>query len=357
MSTVFVPYEALRAWCASMLRTAGVLPHAAQLTAGYMLRTDARGIRTHGITRLASYLDKLDSGEVNAVPDLRVGHDSSGIILQADGALGQLAMQTALEQGLKRLREQSMVAVRIQACGHLGALGIYALEAAEQGAFCLLAQRTPALMGLPGFDAPVIGNNPFAYACPVAGRAPLVFDMACSVAARGHILLKARQGEPIPPGWALDEQGRPTTDARQALRGSLLPSAQHKGMGLAMLVECLAGGMAASPDSIAALGKPVDVPTAGAMGRQSALMLLLDPQQLGHGMFDDYMYAWAQSYQRQGGESARLPGDRGVRLEAQVQESGLLPLHASLYQELAGLGAQRRLPLPDAVAPLSAPAG
>ena len=74
-------------------------------------------------------------------------------------------------------------------------------------------------------------------------------------------------------------------------------------------------------------------------------------------MFHDYMSSWAQAYRRQGGESARLPGERGVGLEAQVQESGLLSVHASLYEELAGLGAQRGLPAPDACLPLSSPAG
>ncbi|WP_341666492.1 Ldh family oxidoreductase [Alcaligenes sp. SDU_A2] len=346
MSAIFINYASLRDWCAAMLQTAGVAPEAAAVAASYMLRTDARGIRTHGITRLASYLDKLASGEVNAGPDVRVHQDTAGLTVQADGALGQYAMHSALEHGLARLREQAMVAVRIQACGHLGALGIYALEAAEQGAFCLLAQRTPPLMGMPGFNAPVIGNNPFAYASPVAGGAPLVFDMACSVAARGHILLKARQQEPIPSGWALDEQGEPTTNADEALRGSLLPSAMHKGMGLAMLVECLAGAMAASPDSLAALEQPASIPTAGAMGRQSALMLLINPQTLSQGLFGDYMASWSRHYRSRGGDSARLPGERGAQLEAQVQTSGLLPLHPSLCAELMGLGQARDLPLP-----------
>ncbi len=350
MSVVHVQYEPLRSWCARMLQTAGVPAEQARVAAHYLLRTDARGIATHGITRLASYLDKLESAEVNARPDLRVSADEAGgLLVQADGALGQLALRAALDHGLPLLRKQAMAVIRIQACGHLGALGMYALEAAEQGFFCLLAQRTPPLMGMPGFQGPAIGNNPFAYASPVAGRDPLVFDMACSVAARGHILLKAREGSAIPGDWALDAQGRPTTDPQAALQGSLLPSAMHKGMGLAMLVECLAGGLAASAASVAALEQPAFIPTAGAMGRQSAWMLLIDPQGLSQGMFDAYMGAWADSYRRQGGGQARLPGQRGARLEAQVRASGLLPIHASIYEELVLLAQSRRVPLPAAV--------
>ena len=95
-----------------------------------------------------------------------------------------------------------------------------------------------------------LGHNPIAFGCPVPGAAPLVFDIACSVAARGHILLAAREGKPIPAGWAVDEEGAPTTDAKRALKGALLPMGGHKGMGIAMMVECLAVAMAATAASL-----------------------------------------------------------------------------------------------------------
>ncbi len=91
--------------------------------------------------------------------------------------------------------------VAVQSCGHLGALGIPALLAAEAGVFCMVGQRTPPVLGMEGFARAAIGHNPIAFGCPLPGAAPIVFDVACSVAARGHILLAAREGKPIPDDW------------------------------------------------------------------------------------------------------------------------------------------------------------
>ena len=106
-----------------------------------------------------------------------------------------------------------MLWVNVRETGHLGALGIPALEAAESGLICFLGQRTPPLLGLEGFQQRALGHNPFAFGAPAGeGEPPFVLDMACSVAARGHILLAARNGDSIPEGWALDAKGQPTTD-------------------------------------------------------------------------------------------------------------------------------------------------
>lgn len=345
-----VGYSELETWCAAILESAGVGVLHAKQTASTLLRTDARGIKTHGITRLASYLEKIKRQEVNAQPQV-VLDDSNPVntIVQADGALGQVAMQYALSAGLKQLKNKSMVMVQVRECGHLGALGLYAREAAEAGAFCLLMQRTPPLIALEGFDAPAVGNNPLAYAFPVAGQAPVVFDMACSVAARGHILLKARQDEPIPEGWALDAAGEPTTNAHEALLGALLPSAGHKGLGLAMLVECLAGGLTATESSTQALSEFTSVPVKGAQGRQNAFMLLLNPDALSLGHFSDYMKTWAQTFQRLGGDNARLPGSRGDELERCIQQTGSLELDSALYAELTEIGLKAKIPVPKAM--------
>jgi hypothetical protein len=95
------------------------------------------------------------------------------------------------------------------------------------------------MLAMPGFARAAIGHNPLAFGCPMPDSAPIVFDIACSVAARGHILLAAREGRPIPEGWALDEEGAPTTDTQRALRGMLRPLLVS--IGVRDGVECLAG--------------------------------------------------------------------------------------------------------------------
>ncbi|PTN49856.1 hypothetical protein DAI43_20740 [Achromobacter xylosoxidans] len=171
-----------------------------------------------------------------------------------DGALGQVAALIAIQEGLAMLETEVSVICRIRDCGHLGALGHYVLLAAERGHIALVFQRTPPLMALPGYAGRTVGNNPIAFGCPVPGAAPLVFDMACSVAARGHILLAAREGRDIPADWALDGAGQSTTAADAALEGALLPMSGHKGMGLAIMAECLAGALAGARARVAPEG-------------------------------------------------------------------------------------------------------
>jgi LDH2 family malate/lactate/ureidoglycolate dehydrogenase len=232
----------------------------------------------------------------------------------------------------------------VQSCGHLGALGIHALLAAEAGALCTIGQRTPPLLAMPGFARAAIGHNPLAFGCPVQGSAPIVFDIACSVAARGHILLAAREGRSIPEGWALDEAGAPTTDAKRALDGALLPMGGHKGIGIAMLVECLAGALAATADSFDP--ERNEIREGGAAGRQSAFLWLVKPDAFaGEGLFGAYMSHWIATYRDAGGEVARLPGARGDVLEREGRTCGI-ELPAAIERELRMLGTRLGIPFP-----------
>lgn len=333
----------LTGWVAAVLQHAGVGPEHAALASGAMVRTELRGVATHGLTRLASYLEKLRSGEVNPAPDISVRRSPGICTIDADGALGQVAALIAIQEGLAMLETEVSVICRIRDCGHLGALGHYALLAAERGHIALVFQRTPPLMALPGYAGRTVGNNPIAFGCPVPGAAPLVFDMACSVAARGHILQAAREGRDIPPDWALDGAGNPTTTADAALEGALLPTAAHKGMGLAIMAECLAGALAgAEPES---RQKMQHTPRSGAAGGQSTLIWLVNPQRAGSASFADYMREWAAGFQQRGGAQARLPGERAAACEQAALADGLR-IPETLAHELQAIGQAAGLPPP-----------
>ena len=235
--------------------------------------------------------------------------------------------------------------VAVQSCGHLGALGVHALQAAEAGAFCMVGQRTPPLLALPGFRRPAIGHNPIAFACPAPGAPPLVFDVACSVAARGHILMAARDGAPIPEGWALDESGTPTVDPQRALHGALLPMGGHKGIGIAMMVECLAGALAATAASL--LPERNEIREGGAAGRQGAFFWLVKPDAfVEQGLFALYMAHWINGYLEAGAEAARLPGARGASLERESREHGLR-LTPAVERELRLVGERMGVPFSE----------
>lgn len=333
----------LQHWAGAVLATQGVGGADAALTARLLVRTSLRGIDTHGIARLPGYVDRLASGEVNAQARPRTEETAPGW-LRCDGdyGLGQVVATHAFDEAMDRACHRPLVACHIRATGHLGALAVYVAAAAEQGFFALLCQRTPPVMALPGASGPVIGNNPLAFALPVTGRAPLVFDMAHSVVARGHVAQAAREGQQtIPPDWALGPDGQPTADPALALRGAMQPMAGHKGLGLAMLVECLAtsmGGLIAP--AAAASG------TAGSTADASAFALVINPAlTTGRAAFDASVAAWLQTYLQAGGPGARYPGQRQAACEERRSRDGI-PLPPGLLAELRALSERTGCPLP-----------
>ena len=335
---------ALERWTARVFEACAMPAADAALSAALLVRSELRGYRTHGMTRVPSYADRLEAGDFN--PRAAMRHESfpGGIVLDADGAMGQVAGPRAIELGVAALEDSASVLVAVRECGHLGALGIHALMAAEAGAFCLLGQRTPPLLALEGFRTAAIGHNPIAFGCPMPGAAPLVFDIACSVAARGHILLAAREGKPIPAGWAVDAEGAPTTDAKRALKGALLPMGGHKGMGIAMMVECLAVAMAATAASLDP--RRNTVPESGAMGRQGAFFWMVKPNAFGdEDPFGAYMSAWTRTYLDASAGKGKLPGSRGARLEQEGRERGI-ELSDAIAKELTALGGRLGVPFP-----------
>jgi LDH2 family malate/lactate/ureidoglycolate dehydrogenase len=341
---MLMPLAILVDWATRILVAGGMPLDAAALAAGLMVRTDARGYSTHGLTRLPSYVERLASGDFNPRPTMRHWAFPGGIVLDADGAMGHVAAPRAIELAIDALQQSASVLVAIRSCGHLGALGIHALQAAEAGMLCLIGQTTPPLLAMEGFRGAAIGHNPLAFASPVPGQPPIVFDMACSVAARGHILEAAREARDIPAGWAVDRNGQPTTDANDALAGALLPAGGHKGIGLAMMVQCLAGGLAAQAGVAAA---PAETPLAGAAGGLSAFAWLVKPAAFAEpDAFAAHMAQWSGVYLAQGADAARLPGARGAALEVQCREGGLA-IEGTLRRELVKLGEALSIPFPS----------
>lgn len=336
MSVRLLP-EALERWTTGVFAACGVPPGQAAEAASVLVRSELRGYKTHGMTRVASYVDRLQSDAFNPRPNMTHRSFPGGIVLDADGAMGQLAGPHAVRLGLDALKTSASVLIVIEACGHLGALGIHTLLAAEGGAFSMMGQRTPPALAMEGFQGAAIGHNPIAFGCPLPGHAPIVFDVACSVAARGHILLAAREDKPIPQGWALDAEGHPTTDAQRALGGYLVPMGGHKGIGIAMMVECLAGALAAS-------APPASPQRGNAM--QGAFLWLVKPgAYAGQTAFGDYMNDWTRTYLSAGGDEARLPGERGDTLERQAREQGIA-LPPAIVEELRALGERLRVSFP-----------
>lgn len=325
----------LEHWITQVFERAGAHDVDAQTTARVLVRTSLRGIDTHGVARVLPYLEKMQSGEVNAQPQFRERVHDNVLYFDGDGGLGQSVADSAIRRAIALAQDKAVVTCMIRGSGHLAALGQFALAAAEQGMVAVICQETPPLMALPGSSRPAIGNNPIAFAAPVANNAPLVFDMATSVVARGNVLQAIRdEASQIPEDWAIGPDGQPTSDPQQALKGAMQPIAGHKGVGLAMLVQVLAGSLSGSDTAASAM-------THGATssaGNVSAFVLIINPERMiGRAVFDTHMAAWIKTYVEASGGRARYPGHRAAQCEAQRRIDGI-PVSTNLRLELEKAG-------------------
>lgn len=321
-------------WLAGAFAGLGLDAEDARLAAAVLVRTSARGIDTHGISRALVYARKLESGELNPRPHVRLEERAGVLHCHADSGLGQVVAIRAIRAAVARAAAYGFVPLVIHEVGHLAALGMFALEAAEAGMLGFVTQSTPPIMALAGSRGAAIGNNPLAFASPVAGGPPLVFDMAASGVARGNVLAAAREHRPIPPGWAIDADGRPTTDPQAALAGAMLPMAGHKGIGLAMMVQCLAGSLSgALPAAMTTGSAPGSAPA-----RVGAFAFVANPDLVvGRAAYDAHVTGWLAEYRRASGPEGRYPGERAAACEAERSRTGI-PLADAVVAELRTLG-------------------
>jgi LDH2 family malate/lactate/ureidoglycolate dehydrogenase len=325
---------ALKHWVASVFSHHGLPDIDAATVAEALVDTDMRGIYTHGVAQVPFYLGMLERGVTNPRPNIAIEGQGALLTVQADRALGQVSTMRALDAAMTVAKTQGLAATAISQSGHLGALGYFTRVAAQNGMIAILMQNGPPLMSLPGAERRAIGNNPISFAAPVSGRAPIVFDVSTSEAAFGKLIGPAARGEAIPEGWAVDKNGAPTTDAREALAGMLLPSGGFKGIGMAMMVELLAGSLTAT--------RPV-----WGGGLFGGFLIVIDPEAaLARAMFDDHLAAWLEHYEGSG-PAARYPGQRAAETFADAMRNGV-PLDTTLHRKLVEIGERAGCTLPAA---------
>jgi len=331
-----IPTDALRAWVAAVLAACGVDDADATLAGRELVRANLRGADSHGVSRLPVYARLLRAGVMTARPNTVIEEQAGLLHLHADRGLGQVAGTRAVNEAIARLQSAATCTIVLHRVGHLGALGVLALQLAEAGMIGLVLQNGPAVMAMPGATAAAIGNNPLAFGAPIAGGPPLVVDFASSLVAFGRIIDSARAGAPLSPGWALDATGAPTLDAAAALHGGMLsPLAGHKGIGLAMIVEVLAGSLSGV--------RPPAVQGATLPGEFGGFIYALNPALINAG-FVAHVAEWLHIYHAAGPDT-RYPGERGAQSEAQREANGV-PVSAPVLAELAALAAELGLQPP-----------
>ncbi len=240
--SVCIPAPDLIATTARVFGALGLPDHAAAAVAEGLVDADMRGIPSHGLMLVPMYAERIRAGSVSTATEAAMVTDLGAIaVLDAGNALGILSGDQAMALAVERARRFGIGAVAVRHAFHFGGAFRYAMAAAEVGLIGIAAANTRPLIPAPGGARAVVGNNPLAIGVPSGGAEPIVLDMALSEAALGKIRLAAAEGREIPPTWATDANGTPTTDPETAIAGLLLPAAGPKGYGLALMVDVLTG--------------------------------------------------------------------------------------------------------------------
>jgi (2R)-3-sulfolactate dehydrogenase (NADP+) len=302
------------------------------------------GVGTHGLLRLPYYLRRILAGGYPARAELAVVTDTGPVLaLDGGGGLGPWQLWHAAQAAAECGRRYGIAAVSVANSGHCGALGVYTVPGLEAGYLTLVFSHGPAFMAPWGSSDPLLSTSPLAAGIPASGR-PVIVDMATSAVARGRIAARARRGEPLPPGWALDSAGRPTTDARAALAGLLSPLGGAKGFALALVVEALAAGLAGPQLSV----DVTDMFAAGDAARPQGLghlLIMIDPARFGQAPGDararlDRLAVEVESH------GGRRPGG-GRRPPAELDPAAPLAVAADTLRELTALAPQLGVAPPD----------
>lgn len=245
MAVVRVSRDRLLDFCERLMVGTGLSREDARLASEILVAADMRGVSSHGTVALRRYARQIRAGGMNPSAKMKVLREGPAwAVVDGDAGLGVLSAYRATKIAISKAKDVGVGVVGVRNGMHFGAAAYFAMMMAKEDQIGLAMSNVDVNMSIPGAAGRVIGNNPFAYAVPAGEEKPIVFDIAMSVAAGGKINTARDEGKRIPEGWLVDADGRPTTDPWEFVKGgALVPFASHKGYGLAMMVEILAGVM------------------------------------------------------------------------------------------------------------------
>jgi (2R)-3-sulfolactate dehydrogenase (NADP+) len=317
------------------LERAGANRAMAAATARALVTADAQGLSSHGVSRIPRYVSHLRNGRVDgaAIAEL-ISTKGGAVLIDAKCGLAFPACALAVETAIERAREFGVSFAGVTNSHHFGVAAYHLAPVAAARMVGLAFGNSPAAMPAAGGTHPVFGTNPIAAIFPRRDAAPVTIDLSLSQVARGKVMIAAREGKPIPLGWALDRSGAPTTDAKAALDGSMLALGGAKGAVLALVVELL---VCALTGATLAFQADSFLEEAGKRPRVGQAFLIIDPDALaGWRVYLERVEALVAEMLKD--PEVRLPGDRREALAARADVEGI-DISDALYAELMQLAA------------------
>ena len=222
------------------LAAAGANAAMAASTARALVAADAQGLASHGVSRVPQYAGFLKNGRADGGAVAAVSRAKGGALLvDAKNGLAFPACDLAIAEAITRAREFGIAIAGVTNSHHFGVAAYHLVAVGKSGCVGIAMGNSPSAMPMAGGKRALFGTNPIAAVFPRKNEAPISIDLSLSEVARGKIMVAAQKGEAIPLGWALDKHGQPTTDAKAALEGMMVPAGGSKGAMLALMVELL----------------------------------------------------------------------------------------------------------------------
>jgi len=314
------------------LRKAGASKATAQTTAQALLVAEAEGLGGHGLSRVALYAQHLREGRADGKAKPMVARRKGATcLIDAKGGLAFPAAALAVKEAMKRAKRYGIAFAGVANSHHAGAMAYHLAPAAQAGLIGFAFSNSPAAITAWGGRKPLYGTNPIAAVFPRRADAPIVVDLSITEVTRGKIMVHAKEGKPIPLGWAVDKDGNPTTDAKAALTGSLAAIGGVKGNALALAIELLCVALTG-----AAFGFENDSYfEPGGKPRIGQAYMILDPE----GPVDANVYysrVEAIISKMLAEEGVRLPGARRQSAAEKARKEGI-EITDALHAELKAL--------------------
>ena len=338
-----VSFDDLKEFCKMAYVKIGVPDGEAAIVAGFLARSDLRGIETHGVMRLPIYIQRIQKKYVRAVGKITILEEKGATAyLEAHGSMGHIAAYRAMEMAIQKAVDYGIGWVSVKDSGHFGVAGLFAMMAVEKDLIGYVVTNSAPMMAPYGGRNRILGNNPLSYAFPTNQYPPVVLDMSCSVVSSGKLILCRRKGERIPLGWAYDKNGLPTEDPYEGYAGggSLAPIGAYKGYGMVLAHEILT--------SILTGGKWTqfikslyEEDKTGIQGTCHSFMALDPDCFIGKKSFkkamDTYIKSIKESAKVKGTAEILMPGEPEHRTEAERLKEGI-PLPAATIKDAMTLG-------------------
>jgi LDH2 family malate/lactate/ureidoglycolate dehydrogenase len=247
--------ERLTDFTAAVLGAVGVPDADARLVADSLVTADLWGHQSHGVLRLSWYVNRIRAGVMSPVTAPETVADTGPLaVVDGHDGVGQVLAAFAAREATGRAREHGVGVVAVRNSNHFGTAAYFTRMAARDGCVAILTTNASPAMAPWGGRRKTVGTNPWSVAAPAGRHGVMVMDVANTAVARGKVYLARQRGEPIPPGWATDADGAPTTDPGAAIAGVILPMAGHKGYAISLMMDVLSGVLTGSAFGAAVAG-------------------------------------------------------------------------------------------------------